>query len=319
MADSLLTARLPIREKVRNYRMRLPDGRTPPMGVGCAWVGKRDGTTTDERLDVDLLLQTYESGFRFYDTAREYGDSELYLGDFLKEIPREEIFLATKADFANHHRDFDTFRTMFFESFDRMGVDHIDCYQIHDCRSFEPCLAEVIPFLVEQREKGLISYIGMGTRSVTVLELAARSGYFDSLLSFMNYSLIKKSAEPLIKLSQELGLAFYNASVFHFGLIKNPDPSSLRVQRSFQLRYCDRAQRMHDLCRRIGVDVIAAAVQISLLNSGVDMLLNGIKRRSNLESTLQAINTPIYPDQWAEIFALQAEDPYLYLQEDEHD
>ena len=310
------TRAVPMRERMKSFRMRLPDGRRPPIGVGCAWVGKLDANGKPLKEHIDLLVKTYERGFRFYDTAREYGESEVVVGEFLKEIPRSEIFLATKADFRSGHDDFEQFKVWFYESFERLGVDHIDCYHIHDCRLWEPNVAEVIPFLIEQRDKGLISYIGMGTYPLNTLELAARSGWFDTILSFANYSLIKRSAEGLMKVANNLGVAFQNASVFHFGLIKHHDPAQLRQPPpSHLVRYCGRAARMHELCNEMGIAIASASIQYSLLDPGIDMLLNGIKRPENLESTMRALEEPIHADQWARIFALQEEDPYLRVQE----
>jgi aryl-alcohol dehydrogenase-like predicted oxidoreductase len=305
-----------MREKMKAYRMLLPDGRRPPIGVGCAWIGKLDPDGKPTKEGVDLLLRTYEKGLRFFDTSREYGESELVVGEFLKQVPRNDIFLATKADFRSGHDDFEQFKVWFFESFERLGVDHIDCYHIHDCRLYEPCVPEIIPFLLEQREKGLISYVGMGTYSLNTLELATRSGWFDSILSFANYSLIKKSASYLIDLANTLNVAFQNASVFHFGIIKHHDPAALRQPPpSYLVHYCELAAKMHELCDSIGVDITAASIQFSLLNPGIDMLLNGIKRLDNLESTMRALETPIHADQWGRIFELQEQDQYLHVQE----
>ena len=310
---------VPIRERVKDFRMLLPGGRKLPMGVGCAWVGRGDSYRDTLDDDLPLLMKTSESGFRFYDTAREYGESEWTLGEMIKRVPRNDIFIATKGIFQKSPGDFENFKRLFSESFERLGVDHIDCYQIHDCAAFEPCTAEVIPFLVEQRDRGLISYIGMGTRSLNALELAARSGDFDSVLSYANYSLIKKSAAALIDLTAGLDVAFFNASVLHFGIIKAPDPVNMAgPDFSYLRRYRKAAAGMQTLCREIGVDILAASLQISLLNPGIDMLLNGIKRMSNLESTLESLNSVIHPEQWARIFELQDRDPYLYVQDDLH-
>lgn len=307
---------MPVKDRIREFRLRLPCGRRVPVGVGCAWVGRKGPDAATMKSDVELLLSCYRSGFRFFDSARAYGDSEIVLGEFLKEVPREEVFVATKAKFESGQEDFETFKRSYFESFERLGVDHIDCFQIHECLSYEPCVPDVIPFLVEQREKGAISCIGMGTRSVNTLEVAARSGYFNSVLSYQNYSLLKKSAHGLIDCCAHHGVAFYNASALHFGMITAPETAGVDAKYCYRRRHQVLSLELRKLCERIGVNVVAAAIQFSLFNPGIDMLLNGIKQISDLESTLAALNTAIYPEQWAAITELQERDPYLYVQDD---
>ena len=42
-----------------------------------------------------ILRKAYEGGFRFFDTARAYSDSEEKLGEALSDV-RKEIFISTK-------------------------------------------------------------------------------------------------------------------------------------------------------------------------------------------------------------------------------
>ncbi|MDR0670520.1 MAG: aldo/keto reductase [Treponema sp.] len=298
--------KLPIKEKIRRYRWNF-QGRSIPMGVGCAWV------SADENIEagVELLLKSYEAGFRYYDTSRRYGESELVVGRFLREIDRKTIFLATKAGFKfEEPGGVEQFKRDFYESFTRLGVEYIDLYQIHDTENYDRCVPEIIPFLKERQKEGLIGYIGLGTRSLAAHSQGVACGDLESSLSYMDYSLLKLSAQPLIELARRCGTAFINASVLHFGLIKSPDPLTFRppawgpalLQRRL-------AKEMQDLCRSLGIDIVAASLQFSLLNPDIDMTLNGLRRMSNLESTLNAMRARIEPEHWAAITELQRTHP----------
>lgn len=304
---------LPIKEKIAKHLLKWKDGRTIRMGIGCAWMN------TEEKY-LDLLMTSYEKGFRYYDTSRSYGDSELAVGEFVKRIPRESIFLATKSrfPFRDNPDAFQVFKDNFYQSFERLQTDHIDLFQIHDTDHFESSLPEVLPFLLDRKKEGMISYIGMGTVSLNALELGVRSGYINSVLSYIQYSLLKKSADSLIRLTNERDVAFINASVLHFGLVKSADPMNHRGANNYghTLRNKQLTIKMQNKCKEMGIPIVGASLQYSLFNPFIDITLNGLARMSNLESTLESLDTVIHPDQWAEIFRLQEQESHIYVQDD---
>lgn len=345
--------RIPILDRIKEFTWKF-EGRDIPLGVGCAYFGDAEDYRATLAEDMRLMERLYGLGFRYFDTSRTYNNSEQAVGEFLSRVDRKSVFLATKSRFpfdeygsAQYDQSarydngaasggggdsssvegapkrgsaFDVFRSNFFESFERLKTDHIDLFQIHDTNNFDVCEAQVLPFLEEQRAKGLIDYIGFGTRSLNTHEMAIRSGRADSALSYINYSLLKRSAERVIRLAAERGVAFINASVLHFGVIKHPDPRGYDARREarggYYARSLEQVAPLQDLCRDMGVDVVHASLQYSLFNPGVAMTLNGIKRDSNIDSTLAAMRAVIYPEQWARISALREKDQYLYFQDD---
>ena len=319
---------LPIKEKISQHLWRRDNGRTLRLGVGCAYLGKGTGDTFSQfEEDLQVLMTTYEKGFRFYDTSSDYqgGRSEAILGHFIKRIPRETIFLATKSNFnwLSEENPFPAFRERFFRSFEKFGVDYIDLYQVHDTEHFGCCEDEVFPFLLEQQKQGLIGYIGTGMRSLNAHELAVRSGLVQSVLSYQNYSLLSRAASPLIKLCSERQCAFINASVLHFGMIKSEDPYSHGLnksdhsrRRSFWRRWQEDTVRLQALCKSAGINILAPALQYSLLNPHIDITLNGIHRLSNIESTIAAMDTVIFPEIWAAIQAIQDQNEFMDVQDD---
>lgn len=311
---------IPIRERIKSFLWKF-EGREIPLGVGCAYFGFAEDYRDTLAGDLNLMERLYNLGFRYFDTSRTYNNSEQAVGEFIKRIDRGSIFLATKSIYPfNRGKDaFKIFRDNFFESFDRLKTDHIDLFQIHEVDYFDCCEREVIPFLLEQRDRGLIDYIGLGTRSLNAHELAILSGRIDSVLSYMNYSLLKRSASHLIDLARERGVSFVNASVLHFGVIKHPDPLNRDESENitgYRARNLRNVAPLQALCGEMGVDIVHASLQYSLFNPGITMTLNGIRRDSNIDSTVDAMRAVIRPEQWARIYALQEEDPYLYVQDD---
>ncbi|MCL2060955.1 MAG: aldo/keto reductase [Oscillospiraceae bacterium] len=332
----------PMVERVKDFYWQF-EGRSIPLGVGCAYFGDADDYRDTLTGDLKLMERLYSLGLRYFDTSRTYHNSEQAVGEFVSRIDRKSIFLATKSKypFRQSKEAFSVFRENFFASFERLKTDYIDLFQIHDTDHFDCCEPQVMPFLQEQQRKGLIGYIGLGTRSLNAHELAILSGGIDSVLSYINYSLLKRSAAHVIDVAKRRGVAFINASVFHFGTIKHPDPLGQlsknesggssgssgsggsggsgipdRSAYGYRARNLRSVAKMQALCREMGVDIARASLQYSLFDPGIALTLNGIRRDSNIDSTVAAMREVIYPEQWARIRALQEEDPYLYVQDD---
>lgn len=317
--------KLPIKEALKGYHLHTASGRTLPFGVGCAFLGERDGKVTEDaiREDSQLMESCYESGFRIYDTSCDYGPSEDVVGRFIQHIDRKSIFLCTKSRFDFHEHDaFETFKRTFYRSFERLHTDYVDLYQIHDTNNYNVCVREVIPFLRERQAEGMIGYIGMGTRDLNALELGVRDGGLDSVLSYLEYSILKSAAQPLIDVCKEKDAAFLNAAVLHYGVVKADDPLNFHdlwwdgrpfIGGALHIRQA--AHEMQQLLKKLDVPAIPAALQVSMLNPDIDVTLNGIRRASNLASTLAALDHVIYPEQWAQILALREQLPFHAVQE----
>jgi len=75
---------------------------------------------------ADLLLQGYDQGLRFFDTADSYG-SHAHVAAALKKLPREKITVMSKSwsrDAAGMRADIDRFRK-------ELGTDYIDILMMH--------------------------------------------------------------------------------------------------------------------------------------------------------------------------------------------
>jgi len=268
----------------------------------------------------DLLPACYECGFRYFDTSRAYGESELIVGEFVRQVPRESIFLATKANYRLTDRGregaFEAFKRSFYESFERLKTDRIDLFQIHDTDNYAMCEYEVVPFLEDRVREGLIEYIGMGTRSLNAHENAIICGKVESALSYLNYNLQNKGAAHLIEICRQYGAAFINASVFSYGMLRLENPLEFDGDTPhFLRRHREITHQMKLLCAEMGISIFDAAVQLSLLNPYIDMTLIGIRRMGNLDDTFASMDAVIHPEQWARILKLQDEYPLMYVQD----
>ncbi len=78
----------------------------------------------DER--VAMVRHAYDSGIRYFDTARVYGESEKIMGRGLKGV-RQHCYIATKCHISDPTKVRQTVET----SLKELDVDSVDCVQIH--------------------------------------------------------------------------------------------------------------------------------------------------------------------------------------------
>ncbi|MEV7429265.1 MULTISPECIES: aldo/keto reductase [unclassified Nocardioides] len=127
------------------------------------------GRDTDEHEARDQLVAFAEAGGTLLDTAAGYGGgaSEELIGSLLGDVvAREDVVLATKAGIGSRRggREYNTSRghllTTLDASLERLGVDHVDLWQVH-LWSDETPLEETLSALDIAVTSGRVSYVGV--------------------------------------------------------------------------------------------------------------------------------------------------------------
>ena len=127
------------------------------------------GRDTDEHEARDQLLAFAQAGGTLLDTAAGYtdGDSERLIGTLIGSVvARDEIVLATKAGISRRsgERVTNTSRghllTALDQSLERLGVDHVDLWQVH-IWSDEAPIEETLSALDLAVSSGRASYVGI--------------------------------------------------------------------------------------------------------------------------------------------------------------
>jgi aryl-alcohol dehydrogenase-like predicted oxidoreductase len=167
----------------------LPFGRTGHSSTrilfGAAALSRVDQATADRTLEV---LQRY--GVNHIDVAASYGDAELRIRPWLRDH-RRDFFLATKTG----QRTKDAAREELHRSLDRLGVDSVDLWQLHnlaDPIDWDRALSTggAIEAAVEAKQEGLIRFVGVTGHGLQIVGTHRRSLErfdFDSVLLPYNY------------------------------------------------------------------------------------------------------------------------------------
>jgi aryl-alcohol dehydrogenase-like predicted oxidoreductase len=177
---------------------------------GAAALGRVTQRVADETLEVLL-----KHGINHIDVAASYGDAELRVAPWLKREPGR-FFLATKTG----KRDEKGAREELQRSLDRLGVDHVDLWQLHslaDPIEWDQALSPggALDAALLAREEGLIKWIGVTGHGAQIAATHRRSldrFDFDSVLLPCNYLTLqsayyRENFDALVKTCQERNVA----------------------------------------------------------------------------------------------------------------
>jgi aryl-alcohol dehydrogenase-like predicted oxidoreductase len=169
--------------------MRLPKvlekhGR---VGLGGEGVLRTFGRTSEAQ---DVILEAVDQGIAYFDSAHVYADSELYYGAVWQERPqiRSRIFQASKSA----SRDKEGAWNDLESTLQRMGIDYLDLWQIHDVRTPQDLEAISSPggaleAFVEARSLGKVRFIGVtGHHDSEILTRAVEKWPVDAVMMPVN-------------------------------------------------------------------------------------------------------------------------------------
>ena len=133
------------------------------LGFGCMRFQRKQGKI-DMTLAEQQIMQAYNAGVNYYDTAYIYPGSETAIGEiFAKNHIREKIYIATKLP---HYliKSVEGMEKLFQEQLSRLQTDYVDYYLMHmltDTETWKRLEALGIrQWLEEKRQCGQIRQIG---------------------------------------------------------------------------------------------------------------------------------------------------------------
>jgi aryl-alcohol dehydrogenase-like predicted oxidoreductase len=146
---------------------------------------------SEQEADRAIAL-ALEAGVDHFDTAADYGDSELHYGRWMPEI-RDSIFLSTKTG----ERDSDAARREIEASLERLRVDRIDLIQLHAVNDLDDLDRATrrrgsLEAAIQARDEGLVWAVGItghGHEAPATHREALRRYPFDTVLTPWNYVL----------------------------------------------------------------------------------------------------------------------------------
>ena len=186
---------------------------------------------------ADLLLNGYDHGLRFFDTADAYG-SHPHVAEALQHVSRDKVTVMTKTwarDPQTARADLDRFRR-------ELKTDYIDLCLMH-------CLTEgdwttryrgVMDVFSEAKEKGIIRSHGVSCHSIEALRAAAKSSWVEVDLVRMNPIGSHMDSEPetvasVIREMRAAGKGIIGMKILGQGDLRNRQDEALKFALSLGL------------------------------------------------------------------------------------
>lgn len=192
------------------------------------------GNNLSEKDLKPVFDKAMELGLNVWDTAAVYGEgtSEKILGDFVKDMERENIIISTKFTPQIASDSTDAMQEMFHESCERLHTEVIDIYWIHNPFNVQRWTPDLIPLA----KSGQIKAIGVSNHNLAEIkranEILGKEGLRVSAVQ-NHFSLLHRSSEKagILDYCKKNGIAFYAYMVLEQGALtgrfntENPFPA----------------------------------------------------------------------------------------------
>jgi aryl-alcohol dehydrogenase-like predicted oxidoreductase len=281
-----------------------------------------------------LVKRALEAGVNFIDTADVYSDgqSEVLLGQALRDlaVKREDLIIATKVRGRTGAgpNDVGLSRGHIMDqvagSLKRLGLDHIDLYQIHGFDAATP-IEETLRALDDLVGRGLVRTLGCSNLAawqiMKALGISAREGYarFETVQAY--YTIAGRDLErEIVPLVIDQGLGVMVWSPLAGGLLSgkftrdSAGPNGARrVAFDFppvnRERAYDIIEAMTPIAKAHDSSIARVALAWLLQRPGVMTVIIGAKTIEQLDDNLAATELTLSPEDIAALDAVSALGP----------
>lgn len=180
------------------------------------------GNKTDEETLRPVFETATKAGLNLWDTATVYGmgESERILGTLVKGQRREDVLVSTKFTPQIAEMYDNSVERMAEASMERMGLDYIDMYWIHNPMDVERWTPGLLPLL----KSGKVKRVGVSNHNIDEIrranEILGKEGFKVSAVQ-NHYSLLYRSSEKagIIDYCRENGIEFWAYMVLEQGAL----------------------------------------------------------------------------------------------------
>lgn len=288
------------------------------LAVGCAPLANMPetfGYTVTVEQALATLRAVFSSSINFLDTAAAYGDgeSERRIGLALREFGGVPVgyVLATKADRNLRTGDFsgEQIRRSVERSLRLLGLQRLEIVYLHDPEhtTFEQGIARGGPVdaLRRLQEEGVIAHLGVAGGPIDLLIRYIESGVFEAVITHNRYTLLNRTAEPLLAMAGQRNVSVVNAAPFGGGMLaRGPRAFPHYAYRAASAEILDRATRMEEICLRHGIPLAAAALQFSLRDRRIVSTIVGVSQPERVQQLIDLAVLPIPEHVWADLEAV---------------
>ena len=282
-----------------------------------------------------IVQRAFELGVNLFDTADVYirGAAETALGAAIRELPREQLVIATKC----MGRVWDgplgrgLSRKHIFDALDaslrRLQVDYVDLYQFHAPVDDTP-IEESLRAFEDLVRSGKVRYVGFSNfdhkpkAAEQVAAIQKRERYLPMISSQPRYNLLDRHVEAQhVAYCKGNGIGMIVYSPLAQGVLTNkyaggavPEGSRgsgefkhfLVQEKALTPENVAAAERLATWCAPRGLTSAAVAVAWTLRNAQVSSAIVGASNTAQLEQNLLALEVELSAKEWREVEAAVA-------------
>lgn len=283
-----------------------------------------------EKVDVaaDTIRLAYDRGVNFFDCADAYGNgtAEQFLGNVLKDYPRNSLVVSSKVFFPTGPgaNDWGLSRKHIFENVERslrnLQMDYLDLYY---CHRFDPTtpMEETLRALSDLVQQGKILYYGVSeewgaARLAEACHIVDHYHLHPLTVIQPQYHMMDRYIEHEITgLCERQGIGITPFSPLAQGLLTGkykkgqPYPAGSRAthQADKQINQLltdenlDKVEKMTRIAEELGIKMSVLALSWILQKNVISSVITGASKPSQLEDNLAAAGYKLTPDVMEEI------------------
>ena len=269
------------------------------------------GSNTNEENLKPVFDTAMTAGLNLWDTATVYGmgESERILGTLAAGYKREDVLISTKFTPQLAEMYDNSVEKMALASLERMGLDYIDIYWIHNPMDVERWTPGLIPLL----KSGKVKRIGVSNHNINEIrranEILGAEGFKVSAVQ-NHFSLLYRSSEKggVLGYCKELGIDFWAYMVLEQGALsgkyskENPLPAESDRGKKYN-PVLDKLEALTDGMKAIGEKHGASCSQVAIawaIAKGAMPLIGATKERHVVEAA-QAAQISLSADEVAHL------------------
>jgi len=204
-------------------------------------------------LGTQIVRLALERGVNYIDTAPDYSaeGSERAVGEAIRGVPRESIFLATKWCTPVGHLPAGTpvarYKEVIEESLERLGTDYVDLVHIHACDELDRLLdPNVHEAFAQLKAEGKARFLGFSSHTPNLVEVgnaAIESGQFDVMMVAYHHGIWPQLSEVIerARREQDMGVVAMKTlkGAKHHGLVDFRDEEDSYAQAALKWVHAD--------------------------------------------------------------------------------
>jgi len=186
--------------------------------------GAKYGETGNEKTAIEAIEAYLEAGGNHIDTARAYGDSELYIGKALSRGLRDKVFLATKTHGGGSVETLPQIRKDLETSLKLLQTDYLDLYYMHMPPDDRDTMNKTLDQFEALKNEGKIKAIGASVKgpNVTPKTVDLCFQYIDSgrvdVLEVL-YSILRQLNSKVFEYAKNKGIGIVARTVLESGFL----------------------------------------------------------------------------------------------------